>query len=169
MILEDAASRLVVVHDITRVLRRSAHEASASRLARHEDQAIQLVRLMDERSRGVVAEALRYSEEFHEAVQELVDLWEEELLTEPQAVLRLAEDLGPERRRLHGRAHLRGRAPIHPARRAHWYQALPFVERVHAIYDRVRGFPDAMSTPSSDVQLTRRLRGTRPPEGADHP
>lgn len=158
MILEEAAAWVAAVQDVTRVLRRTGHEELASGLARDEGRVIELVRRMDEASRGTVAEALRYSDEFHGAVESLADLWDNARLSQPEHLQRLAQELGDARSLLHSRTHLRKRAPLHPGHHDAWYERLPLIERVHAIYDRLRGLPDAMSRSSSDVQLTRRLR-----------
>lgn len=158
IILEEAASRIVAVDEIGRVLRSRGQDSIADALERHQAEAKSLLRDLDDAAHGVVAEALRYSDEFHSSMERLVNLWFDEVHPDPRHYDQLAEALGSDRARLPSARHLRKRAPLHPALRRHWYQRLPLVERLHAIYDHIRSLPDAASQPSSRVTLTRRYR-----------
>ncbi|MGI8753535.1 MAG: hypothetical protein ACR2MN_14720 [Acidimicrobiales bacterium] len=49
--------------------------------------------------------------------------------------------------------YVRKHAPSHPNPHPRWYSELPLVQRLHTIYDRVRGFPWPESKPFMDEQL----------------
>jgi hypothetical protein len=152
-LMEQAALRLAAIDDITRLLRESGHRNIATLLDRNMPQARRLTASLDEESRGTSAIDLRYSERFSDTVEQLRGLWADELDHQAEVVEQVDRVLGPRRHDLHERAFIHGHAPLHPSEHHHWYQDLPIVVRIHALYDRARSFPGAESTPTSDVEM----------------
>ena len=117
---------------------------------------VRLTSRLDELSRGVSAIDLRYSDEFYDRIDQLSHLLADELDHQGEMLQQLDNVLGSRRSELRRAPFIRGHAPIHPSEHHHWYQNIAPVVRIHALYDRVRSFPGAESTPTSDVDIIKR-------------
>jgi hypothetical protein len=154
-ILEQAALRLAAIDDLAAVLRTANRSSLADELGRNSPYASRLADHLAELSRGVSAIDLRYSEEFSQTIERLRVLWDDELRDNGRIQTRLRSALQGRRSLLRSATFVRGHAPIHPATRRRWYHGIPVIVRIHALYDRMAGFPGAESTPTSDVRLSR--------------
>jgi hypothetical protein len=155
-ILEQAALWLAATADAVRVLRQSDQGELALALEQHSLGARRATAQLDDLSRGVSAIDLRYSDEFTELIDRLAALLGDDLDGVEETVARLDGALGRQRSELRSATFIRGHAPIHPSAHHHRYQDIPIVSRIHALYDRVRSFPGAESTPTSDVEVINR-------------
>jgi hypothetical protein len=140
-LMEQAALRLAAIDDVSHLLRASGHGNIALLLDRNSPHARRLTSRLDEQSRGTSAIDLRYSQDFSDAIEQLRDVWADELDHQSEIVDQAGRALGPRRSDLHSPDFIRGHAPIHPSEHHHWYQDIPLVVRIHALYDRARSFP----------------------------
>jgi hypothetical protein len=151
LILEHAAVRLAARDDLIRVLRGCGRDDDADGLAGSREDLADVVRRLDHQARGVQPVSVGKQAEFADAAASYERLLREDPADDLDAYERhLADALGDERGKLHSSGHLRSHAPTHPSEHPHWYQHLPLVQRVHATYDRLRGFPWAESEPFAD-------------------
>ncbi len=155
-IMEQSALRLAAIDDVARVLRQLDEGTLALVLDRNSTAARRLTSRLDELSRGVSAIDLRYSDEFYDRIDQLSHLLADELDHQGEMLQQLDNVLGSGRSELRPAPFIREHAPIHPSEHHHWYQDIAPVVRIHALYDRVRSFPGAESTPTSDVDNIKR-------------
>ncbi len=155
-IMEQSALRLAAIDDVARVLRQIDERTLAQVLDRNSIAARRITARLDELSRGVSAIDLRYSDEFYDRIDQLGQLLADELNHQDEMLKQLDSVLGSRRSELRPAPFIRGHAPIHPSEQHHWYQDIAPVVRIHALYDRVRSFPGAESTPTSDVDIIKR-------------
>lgn len=129
-------------------------------LAKHASEARKAIDRIDESSRGMSTLDLRYSDEFDRGIDDLRHLWRSEFRSDTEFSLeRVAAALGSGRSHLHSAHFVAKHAPLHPAKRRHWYQRIPPVERLHSVYDLLRGFPTAESTVFADAGLAQQFDG----------
>ncbi len=160
LIHQHGAIRLAAATDVVRCLRRSGADRMADVLAKHAGEAREAIDRIDECSRGMSSLDLRYSDEFDRGIDDLRHLWRSEFRSDTEFSLeRIATALGSERSRLHSARYVAKHAPLHPARRRHWYDRISPVVRLHALYDLLRGFPTAESTVFSDAGLAQQFDG----------
>jgi hypothetical protein len=155
-IMEQSALRLAAIDDVARVLRQVDEGRLAMVLDRNAVAARRITARLDDLSRGVSAIDLRYSDEFYDRIDQLRHLLADELDHQDDMLEQLDHVLGSRRSDLRSAPFIRGHAPIHPSELHHWYQDIAPVVRIHALYDRVRSFPGAESTPTSDVDIIKR-------------
>jgi hypothetical protein len=157
LLIEYAAVRVAAKEDVARVLRDVGDTDLAETLtARLRDIRMILDRL-DEVARGVDPVGLAASSEFAGAVGELAALIRADLGIEPVRVLPVVAAALGDRRSLLARAkHVESHAPTHPGADRRWYDDIGPLVRIHARYDRLRGFPWAESGPISDADLAER-------------
>ena len=155
-IMEQSALRLAAIDDVAGVLRRADEGTLALVLDRNSVAVRRITARLDELSRGVSAIDLRYSDEFYARIDQLHRLLADELDHQDDMLEQLDRALGGRRSELRRAPFIRGHAPIHPSEHHHWYQDIAPVVRLHALYDRVRSFPGAESTPTSDVDSIKR-------------
>ena len=158
LLLEHGAVRRAAKADIARVLRHTDRDDLAGLLDGHAVAARTLLDRLDERSRGVQPIAVSADPSFIEAIERLRRLWAAELRSESDYSLeRIAAALGGQRTQLRSAKFIAKHAPTHPASQRRWYHQIPGFIRVHAAYDRMRGFPWAESGPLSDTKLAERF------------
>ena len=155
-ILEQTALRLAAIDDVARVLRQYDQGTLALVLERNSVAARRLTARLDELSRGVSAIDLRYSDEFYDRIDQLQYLLADELDHQGETIEQVDRALGTRRSELRRAPFIRGHTQIHPAEHHHWYQDIGPLVRLHSLYDRVRSFPSAESTPTSDVDTIKR-------------
>ena len=145
LVLEQGALRIAALEDVVRILR-LCHQGE---LAENAGASIPAAKLcldrIDECSRGVTALDLRYSSTMKESIEELRNLWIEDMQRKDAALPAIAQTLGPERKRLRSALYIRAHAPLHPSVHQRWYHKIPLTVRIHALYDLLRSFPDAES------------------------
>lgn len=156
LLLEHGALWLAALRDVLRVLGDDPGEAGAE-LAALRSRAREMRPLLDavdERSRGVQPLSLVKDAGYLEAVGRMIHTLGAALADRQADADRLAELLDERRGRLHSAKQLAKRAPTHPGS-PHWYHRIPGVVRLHAAYDRLRGFPWAESQPLANQDLAR--------------
>jgi hypothetical protein len=158
LIHQHAAIRLAAGSDVVRCLRLAGELRMADVMDRHADEARGAIDRLDEHSRGMSALDLRYSDDFDRAVDDLRHLWRSEFRSDSEFSLeRVRSALGPERSHLRSARHVAKHAPLHPARRRRWYHRIAPIERMHSVFDLLRGFPTAESTVFSDAGLAQQF------------
>lgn len=158
LLLEDGAVRRAAKADIARVLRQTGRPDLADLLDGHAVAARSLLDRLDERSRGVQPIAMSADAGFVDAVDRLHHLWAGELRSETEYSLeRIGAALGGQRAELRSAKFIAKHAPTHPAPQRRWYHRIRGLVRIHAAYDRMRGFPWAESGPLSDTVLAERF------------
>jgi hypothetical protein len=155
-ILEQSALRLAAMAEVARVLRLCDEGGLVVELEQNSLDALRVTVRLDEESRGITAIDLRYSDEFADLIDELWSLVSEDLDHQGEMVERIEIALGRRRAELRTASFIRSHAPIHPSEHHHWYQDVTFASRVQALYDRLRNYPGAESSPTSDVAAIRR-------------
>ncbi len=156
LIHQHASIRLAAETDVVRCLRHAGEERLAEILGRNVHEARAVLDRLDESSRGMSVLDLRYSDDFEQAVGDLRHLWGSGFRSEAEFSLeRVRSALGPARTGLHSAHHVARHAPLHPARRRHWYHRIGPIERLHSLYDLLRGFPTAQSTVFSDAGVAQ--------------
>ncbi len=157
LVLEQGALRIAALEDVVRILR-LCHQGE---LAENAGASIPAAKLcldrIDECSRGVTALDLRYSSTMKESIEELRNLWIEDMQRKDAALPAIAQTLGPERKRLRSALYIRAHAPLHPSVHQRWYHKIPLTVRIHALYDLLRSFPDAESGNWADTALSKRV------------
>lgn len=157
LVIEHAAVRVAAKRDIERVLRRAGHDGLADELTSHLAQVCELLDRLYEHSRGVGAVELSRSPQFTDTVAALGRIIRAELRSEPAGLVpRIAVALGDLRSQLRSAKHVAAHAPTHPATARSWYDGIPFLVRVHALYDRLRGYPWANSGTYANPRLADR-------------
>jgi hypothetical protein len=158
LILEHSAVRRAAKADIARVLRHTGRPDLADLLEGRAVAARTLLDRLDERSRGVQPIGMSADASFVDAVDELRQLWDGELRSEPDYNLEeVAAALGGHRAKLRSARFITKHAPTHPAPQRRWYHRIRILVRLHAGYDRLRGFPWAESGPLSDTKMAERF------------
>ena len=111
LVLEQGALRIAALEDVVRNLR-LCHQGE---LAENAGASIPAAKLcldrIDECSRGVTALDLRYSSTMKESIEELRNLWIEDMQRKDAALPAIAQTLGPERKRLRSALYIRAHAP----------------------------------------------------------
>ena len=157
LLLEHAAVRLAASEELARVLSAEGKDALAS-LLRDENMALRpLLDQMYDAARGVQPISVAITPEFIGPVESLFDLIGPALGPKQSSRLKgiLATALGLERRRLRSATYIRKHAPAHPGPPGRWYDRVPFLVRLRAGEDRLRGFPWGESS-LADRKLARR-------------
>ena len=157
LLLEHAAVRLAASEELARVL---SEEGRGAVVALLTDENLALRPLLDEMydaARGVQPISVAITPEFIQPVEAVFDLIGPALGTEQSIRIKgiLAAALGPERRRLRSAKYIRKHAPAHPGPPGRWYDRIPFLLRLRAGEDRLRGFPWGESR-LGDRKLARR-------------
>ena len=157
LVLEHAAVRLAASEDMARVLSEEGKEAAASLLSEENNALRPLLDEMYDASRGVQPISVAIAPGFVEPVEALLDLIGPAVAPEGRGRTRaiLAASLGPLRDRLRSAKYIRKHAPARPGRPGRWYDRIPFLLRLRAAEDRLRGFPWGESR-LGDRKLARR-------------
>jgi hypothetical protein len=157
LLIEHAAVRVAAKRDIERVLRKVGQDGLADQFTSHLRRARELLDRIDELGRGVEAVGLSGSGEFAGTVSELARTMGSDLGTEPATLApRVAAALGDERKKLRSAKYVVAHAPTHPGTTQRWYDDIPILARLHALYDHLRGYPRAVSVPYSNTRLADR-------------
>jgi hypothetical protein len=161
LVHQHAAVRLAATTDIIRCLRRAGGALLAAELVEVSEEVREVLDRLDRHSRGRSALDLRYSSGFECAIDDLRRLVPpgQESSTRCDAA-RIGQELGSARSRLRSARQVARHAPLHPARRWHWYHRIPPVVRLHSLYDLLRGFPTAESSVFADAGLAERVDDT---------
>jgi hypothetical protein len=156
LLVEHTAVRFAARDDIVRVLR--SHELCelAERLDTRRPAIADALDRLALTARGVAPIPLSSATNFDETAEELRGALGDEL-GDDEVARRLTDALGGHRGELRSSRSLQKRAPTHPGTRRRWYHRVPLVQRVHAAYDRLRGFPWAESSPIADPGPARRF------------
>lgn len=143
LILEHAAVRLAAGEDVSRVLRDVGRTEESCHL---EQESHALRPILDEmyvNAAGVQPISVSIFPAFIDAVDRLQEVLRPRLggARQSRTLSELSAALGPERNRLRSAKFIRRHAPAHPGPTRRWYDRIPFLLRVHAASDRLRGFP----------------------------
>ncbi len=143
LLLEHAAVRLAAADDIARVLKEIGLTREARRLEDTNHRVRPVLDQMYDNSRGIQPMSVAITPDFIEGVEQLQELLRPELggALETQAGFELTAALGPQRTQLRSAKFIRKHAPAHPGPERRWYDRVPALLRLHAVEDRLRGFP----------------------------
>lgn len=144
LLLEHAAVRLAAGEEIVRILQEIGRSPESSVLLEETNHLVRpVLDEMYDSGRGVQPISVAVNPEFIEAVQQLQELLRPQLggAAETRMQDELTSALGPERVRLRSAKFIRKHSPAHPGPDRRWYDRVPFLLRVHAAEDRLRGFP----------------------------
>lgn len=157
LLVGHAAVRVAAKRDIERVLRKAGQDDLADQLTSKLRRARELLDRLDELARGVEAVGVSGSADFAHVVDELAQTIRSDLGTEPATLVpRIAAALGERRKELHSARHVAAHAPSHPGTTERWYDDVPVLVRLHALYDQLRGYPRAVSVPYCNAPLAHR-------------
>ena len=143
LLLEHAAVRLAAADDISRVLQEIGLTPEARRLEQTNRRVRPILDQMYDNSRGIQPISVAITPGFVEGVEQLQEVLRPELggAPETQARIELTAALGPQRAQLRGAKFIRKHAPAHPGPERRWFDRVPALLRLHAVEDRLRGFP----------------------------
>ena len=158
LLLEHAAVRLAAGEEIVRVLEELGRSRESSSQLQETNRLVRpVLDEMYDSCRGVQPISVAITPDFIESVEKLQELLRPQLggAAETRMRLELTAALGPERVRLRSAKFMRKHAPAHPGPERRWYDRVPFLLRVHAAEDRLRGFPWGESS-LGDRELAKR-------------
>ena len=143
LLLEHAAVRLAASEDIARVLGEVGRTRESSRLELTNRRVRPVLDQMYDNSHGIQPISMAITPGFVEAAEQLQEVLRSELGGAAESLTRfeLTAALAQQRARLRSAKFIRKHAPAHPGTTRRWYDRVPFLLRIHAAEDRLRGFP----------------------------
>jgi len=158
LLLEHAAVRLGAKEDIARVLREHDEDDLADQLTDDIPRTRRLVDQLFDESKGTSTMSLAVSASYASLVDELRQLLESDA---HQAATgdrqKLASALGGNRSQLWPADKVAESSPTRPGAEPGWYDSAPFLRRLHARYDHIRGMPWANSPQVADTEIADRF------------
>ena len=153
LLVEHGAIRLAAAEEVRDALASSGREDLAGQVGAGVPQMRSALDQMDEAARGVNGVSLPSTARFVTAVDGMARA----IPTSPLPIDDIRQALrGSDP--LHSPRFIRTHAPTHPGS-PRWYDRVPVLLRLHAAYDRLRGFPWATNGPYTDAELADRLEG----------
>lgn len=148
LLLEHTAVRLAASEDIERVLGDMGRVQERRQLEQTSCRIRPILDQMYDNSHGIQPISLAITPGFVEAVEQLQEVLRAELSQGVgcQSRNELVTALGSKRSRLRSAKYIRKHALAHPGPSRRWYDRVPFLLRIHAAEDRLRGFPWAESS-----------------------
>lgn len=156
VLIEHLAVRLAAREAIVRALGDSSRP-EVDGLRRNTMENREVLAHLEEMARGVQPINLNQGQDFDAAVAEHAEQMRRQIDQELNEALPALRRDGEGR--LRSGSYVRHHAPTHPnPHHRRWYERVPPLVRLHAIYDRYRGFPTGGAKPSEETDAAREVR-----------